>query len=90
LRGFGCGSLRGVRSHADFSFGASGSGKSTFMNLLGCLDRPTRGSYYPNGQEVSHLSSDELAVLRNREIGFVFEGFNLLPKLTAFEMSPCH
>jgi putative ABC transport system ATP-binding protein len=65
--------------------GASGSGKSTFMNLLGCLDRPTRGSYHLDGKDVSRLSSDQLAALRNREIGFVFQGFNLLPKLTALD-----
>ncbi|MBI1285137.1 MAG: ATP-binding cassette domain-containing protein [Thiobacillus sp.] len=65
--------------------GASGSGKSTFMNLLGCLDRPTRGIYRLGGQEVSRLSSDRLAALRNREIGFVFQGFNLLPKLSALD-----
>ncbi len=65
--------------------GASGSGKSTFMNLLGCLDRPSRGSYHLSGQDVSRLSSDQLAALRNREIGFVFQGFNLLPKLTALD-----
>ncbi len=65
--------------------GASGSGKSTFMNLLGCLDRPTRGSYHLDGQDVSQLSSDRLAALRNREIGFVFQGFNLLSKLTALD-----
>jgi len=65
--------------------GASGSGKSTFMNLLGCLDRPTRGSYHLDGKDVSRMSSDRLAALRNREIGFVFQGFNLLPKLTALD-----
>jgi putative ABC transport system ATP-binding protein len=65
--------------------GASGSGKSTFMNLLGCLDRPTRGSYHLDGQDVSRMSSDQLAALRNREIGFVFQGFNLLPKLTSLD-----
>jgi len=65
--------------------GASGSGKSAFMNLLGCLDRPTRGSYHLDGQDVGRLSSDQLAALRNREIGFVFQGFNLLPKLTALD-----
>jgi putative ABC transport system ATP-binding protein len=65
--------------------GASGSGKSTFMNLLGCLDRPSRGSYRLNGEDVSRLSSNQLATLRNREIGFVFQGFNLLPKLSALD-----
>jgi len=65
--------------------GASGSGKSTFMNLLGCLDRTTRGSYHLDGQDVGRLSSDQLAALRTREIGFVFQGFNLLPKLTSLD-----
>jgi putative ABC transport system ATP-binding protein len=55
------------------------------MNLLGCLDRPTRGSYHLDGKDVSRMSSDQLAALRNREIGFVFQGFNLLPKLTALD-----
>jgi putative ABC transport system ATP-binding protein len=65
--------------------GASGSGKSTFMNLLGCLDRPTRGTYHLHGIDVGRMSADALAALRNREIGFVFQGFNLLPRLTALE-----
>jgi putative ABC transport system ATP-binding protein len=60
--------------------GPSGSGKSTFMNVLGCLDMPTRGSYVLNGHEVAKLSSDQLAHLRNETIGFVFQGFNLLPR----------
>lgn len=65
--------------------GPSGSGKSTFMNILGCLDRPTKGSYRLDGEEVAHLGDDELAYVRNKRIGFVFQSFNLLPKLTALD-----
>lgn len=65
--------------------GPSGSGKSTMMNILGCLDRPTSGEYYLDGREVASLSDDELAKTRNKKIGFVFQNFNLLSKLTAQE-----
>ena len=65
--------------------GASGSGKSTLMNILGCLDRPTSGEYWLDGQEVSRFSADERAVVRNRKIGFVFQSFNLLPRTSALE-----
>uniref|UniRef100_UPI003FA3192A ABC transporter ATP-binding protein n=1 Tax=Sporomusa aerivorans TaxID=204936 RepID=UPI003FA3192A len=65
--------------------GPSGSGKSTLMNILGCLDRPTTGSYKLDGQEVATLSDDELASTRNKKIGFVFQNFNLLPRITALD-----
>ena len=65
--------------------GPSGSGKSTLMNILGCLDSPTSGKYILNGKDVSYMPDDELANVRNKEIGFVFQQFNLLPRLTALE-----
>lgn len=65
--------------------GPSGSGKSTLMNILGCLDRPTVGSYELEGKEVAHLSDDELAMMRNKHIGFVFQNFNLLSRISSLE-----
>ena len=65
--------------------GQSGSGKSTLMNILGCLDVPTEGEYYLHGNNVGELGDDELSDIRNQEIGFVFQGFNLIANLTAFE-----
>jgi putative ABC transport system ATP-binding protein len=80
--------LRGVNveiEHNDFVaiMGASGSGKSTLMNIIGCLDQPTDGQYILNGRDTSRMSSDELAHVRNAEIGFVFQSFELLPRMTA-------
>ncbi len=65
--------------------GVSGSGKSTLMNILGCLDHPTSGQYWLDGQEISHLSADQRALLRNHKLGFVFQNFNLLPRTSAME-----
>ena len=65
--------------------GASGSGKSTLMNILGCLDKPTSGSYFLEGKDVAGLTSDELAEIRNKKIGFVFQGFNLIQRLSILE-----
>jgi ABC-type lipoprotein export system ATPase subunit len=78
-------SLEIVRGEMVALMGASGSGKSTLMNILGCLDRPTSGQYWLDGQEVSQLSGDERALIRNRKIGFVFQSFNLLARTSALE-----
>ena len=65
--------------------GPSGSGKSTLMNIVGCLDTPSKGQYILNGQDVSRMSDNQLAEVRNKEIGFVFQSFNLLPRATALD-----
>src|ERR1044072_3472689 len=82
--------LRGVSIQIDRGeyvaiMGPSGSGKSTLMNLIGCLDTPTKGSYLLNSKQVSQMNDDELARIRNEEIGFVFQTFNLLPRATALQ-----
>jgi len=76
-------SLRVGRGEMVALMGASGSGKSTLMNILGCLDRPTSGEYWLDGQEVSRLNNDDRALVRNHKIGFVFQSFNLLPRTSA-------
>ena len=78
-------SLRVGRGELVALMGASGSGKSTLMNILGCLDRPTSGEYWLDGEEVSQISSDQRAKVRNRKIGFVFQSFNLLPRTSALD-----
>lgn len=78
-------SLTITRGEMGALMGASGSGKTTLMNILGCLDRPTSGEYWLDEQEVSRLSADQRALVRNRKVGFVFQNFNLLPRTSALE-----
>src|SRR5437763_12906903 len=78
-------SLSIARGEMAALMGVSGSGKSTLMNILGCLDRPSKGQYFLDGQEVSGLSAEERAMVRNRKIGFVFQNFNLLARTSALE-----
>src|SRR5512137_2752485 len=78
-------SLSVARGQMVALMGASGSGKTTLMNILGCLDRPTSGQYWLDGREISGLSADERALVRNRKIGFVFQNFNLLSRTSALE-----
>jgi len=80
LRGL---SLRIAPGEVIAIMGPSGSGKSTLMNMLGCLDRPSGGEYYLNGEAVAQMNDDQLADIRNRNVGFIFQGFNLLPRATA-------
>ncbi len=78
-------SMKIAKGESAALMGASGSGKSTLMNILGCLDRPTAGEYWLDGKEISQISSDERAMIRNRKMGFVFQNFNLLPRTSALE-----
>src|SRR5579884_2649278 len=78
-------SLKVARGELVALMGASGSGKTTLMNILGCLDRPTSGQYWLEGEEVSRLSNDQRAMIRNKKIGFVFQNFNLLARTSALD-----